>query len=115
MAITVLGTTETMLQNFYGNRNRSKSEGPSNDNRFFFNQQIGYPCPDSMELTPAGNNAYSVNGMTAECRCPPGTAQDNESTQCFKLFEQGPCELGQYFAPVIEPSNRAMMLLVCLL
>lgn len=46
-----------------------------------------------MELSPAG-------GGMAECRCPPGTAQDAKSTKCYKLFEQGPCDNGEYFAPI---------------
>lgn len=54
---------------------------------------MGYPCPETMELSPAG-------GGMAECRCPPGTAQDAKSNRCFKLFEQGPCDVGEYFAPI---------------
>lgn len=61
-----------------------------------------------MELTPAGNSAKS-SGMTAECRCPPGTAQYADTAQCYKLFEQGPCEIGQYFAPISESTNKRFM------
>lgn len=69
---------------------------------------MGYPCPDTMELTPGMRNSRSSNGMIAECRCPPGTAQSFDSTTCYKLYEQGPCDIGQFFAPVNEPSNTAM-------
>lgn len=58
-----------------------------------------------MELTPG-----SAIGITAECRCPPGTAQHHDSTTCYKLYEQGPCDIGQYFAPVNEPTSKAIML-----
>lgn len=74
-----------------------------------FNSQTGYPCPDTMELTPAANTVRLSTGMTAECRCPTGTAQLQESTHCYKLFEQGPCDNGQYFAPVAEDSNTSIV------
>lgn len=62
-----------------------------------------------MELTPSTGVSRSSNGLSAECRCPPGTAQHQESTSCYKLYEQGPCDIGQYFAPVNEPANTAIM------
>lgn len=63
-----------------------------------------------MELTPgSGSGSRSSLGAIAECRCPPGTAQNHDTTTCFKLYEQGPCDIGQYFAPVNEPSNPAIM------
>lgn len=73
-----------------------------------------------MELTPAsggGGNARTSNNaiIAAECRCPPGTAQYHDSTSCYKLYEQGPCDIGQYFAPVNEPKNTAIMYVVCML
>lgn len=71
-------------------------------------QQLGYPCPETMELTPGSNSRIST-GLAAECRCPPGTAQHHDSTSCYKLYEQGPCDIGQYFAPANEPSNSAIM------
>ncbi|KAJ8865659.1 hypothetical protein PR048_033179 [Dryococelus australis] len=51
------------------------------------------PCPDTMELAPRRNG-------TAECRCPPGTAQSPRDALCHMLFSRGPCLLGEYFAPV---------------
>lgn len=76
-------------------------------------KQLGYPCPDTMELTPgtAGSSRTS-DGAIAECRCPPGTAQDHEITICYKLYDQGPCDIGQYFAPVNAPSNSAIMYVI---
>lgn len=70
-----------------------------------------------MELTPAtggGGSARTSNNalIAAECRCPPGTAQYHDSTSCYKLYEQGPCDIGQYFAPVNEPKNTAIMYVV---
>lgn len=62
-----------------------------------------------MELTPSTGVSRSSNGLSAECRCPPGTAQHQDSTSCYKLYEQGPCDIGQYFAPVNEPANTAIM------
>lgn len=64
-----------------------------------------------MELTPTGSSTKS-NGMAAVCRCPPNTAlpvQPSNLTQCFELFEQGPCEVGQYFAPVAESKSKGNM------
>lgn len=61
--------------------------------------QKGYPCPETMELTPGVN-------MTAECRCPPGTAQSARDALCHKLYVTGPCRQGEYFAPVTERSSR---------
>ena len=72
-------------------------------------KQVGYPCPDTMELTPIGNSMTTSN-MAAECRCPPGTAQSPDTTRCHKLFDQGPCDIGQYFAPVAELNSRNILL-----
>lgn len=77
----------------------------------FIHTQIGYPCPDTMELTPAGNS-MTTSGSAAECRCPPGTAQSPETSRCHKLFEQGPCDVGQYFAPVADIPNRSNIMWV---
>ncbi|XP_046666163.1 platelet endothelial aggregation receptor 1-like [Homalodisca vitripennis] len=52
----------------------------------------GPPCPASMELTPGANR-------TAECRCPPGSAQLAPDSLCYKLYTTEPCQLGEYFAP----------------
>lgn len=66
-----------------------------------------------MELTPATIRTART-GVSAECRCPPGTAQYHESTSCYKLYEQGPCDVGQFFAPINEPANIAIMYVICL-
>lgn len=57
---------------------------------------LGYPCPETMELSP------TVNGLTGhgECKCPPGTAQLNITSTCYKIFSRGPCESGQYLNPI---------------
>lgn len=57
---------------------------------------MGYPCPDSMELSPI------LNGLTGhgECKCPPGTAQLNTTSTCYKIFDRGPCNQGQYMSPL---------------
>ncbi|CAH1187486.1 unnamed protein product, partial [Phyllotreta striolata] len=59
--------------------------------------QVGYPCPNGMELTPS----LSKSGQTlsAECRCVPGTAQSASDGACYRLFTAGPCQMGQYFGP----------------
>lgn len=73
--------------------------------------QIGYPCPDTMELSPIPPGKWNKlktdhrnnnNIMTAECKCPPGTAQSAITNKCHQLFEQGPCQKGQYFSPLID-------------
>lgn len=63
--------------------------------------QLGYPCPESMELSPAG-------GGMAECRCPPGTAQSAKTTRCHTIFERGPCDEGEYFGPLQEPPVKSI-------
>lgn len=57
---------------------------------------LGYPCPDTMELSPI------LNGMTGhgECKCPPGTAQINATAMCYKIFDRGPCSEGHYLSPL---------------
>lgn len=67
----------------------------------------GYPCPDSMELSPVGFGITAIQ-TTAVCLCPPGTAQSPLTSQCHKLFEKGPCEAGQYFAPIKDMVKSAM-------
>lgn len=57
--------------------------------------QKGYPCPDSMELTPSAERG-------AECRCPPGTAQSPRDAACHQLYARGPCAETEYFAPVSD-------------
>ncbi|GAB0096278.1 uncharacterized protein DMENIID0001_117630 [Sergentomyia squamirostris] len=59
--------------------------------------QMGFPCPESMELSP------SPSGVGAECRCPPGTAQSPLTARCHRLFDREPCDAGQYFAPRPDP------------
>lgn len=66
----------------------------------------GYPCPETMELSPVAYGASST--QAAVCLCPPGTAQSPLTTRCHKLFEKGPCEVGQYFAPVKDFVKSAM-------
>lgn len=81
----------------------------NNSNTFPYTSQVGYPCPDTMELTPAGNSV-TTSATAAECRCPPGTAQSPDTSRCHKLFEQGPCDIGQFFAPVADiPSRNNVM------
>lgn len=101
MAATLLGSAEAVLQNIHGDwfwhAHAMQCKLICNNSRFVC-PQIGYPCPESMELTPSKTRRSTA----AECRCPPGTAQQHDSTYCHKLFEQGPCNIGQYFAPVKE-------------
>uniref|UniRef100_A0A1B0CZN5 DUF4789 domain-containing protein n=1 Tax=Phlebotomus papatasi TaxID=29031 RepID=A0A1B0CZN5_PHLPP len=64
--------------------------------------QLGFPCPDTMELSP------SPSGVGAECRCPPGTAQSPLTARCHRLFAQDPCDAGQFFAPRQDPPLKSM-------
>lgn len=65
--------------------------------------QLGYPCPDTMELSPVSNTRRTYRtGVAAECRCPPTTALSAITNQCHKLFERGPCKYGEYYAPLSE-------------
>lgn len=70
---------------------------------------IGYPCPETMELSPAPNvgktKSARLNAPAAECRCPPGTALSAETNKCHEIFKRGPCEHSAYFAPL--PEERA--------
>lgn len=61
---------------------------------------LGYPCPESMELSPI------LNGLTGhgECKCPPGAAQLNTTSTCYKIFDRGPCDEGHYMSPM-TPKN----------
>ncbi|KAK4886078.1 hypothetical protein RN001_002349 [Aquatica leii] len=62
--------------------------------------QIGYPCPEGMELTPTAiSSNSSLKHIMAECKCPPKTAEYPDDNRCYKLFTNGPCGKGQYFAP----------------
>lgn len=62
-----------------------------------------------MELSPIGSSSTKQIMPYAECRCPPGTALSAKSNRCHMLFQRGPCELGHYFAPVIDtPGHNAM-------
>lgn len=63
---------------------------------------LGYPCPASMELSPI------LNGVTGrgECKCPPGTAQLNITSMCYKIFDRGPCDQGQFMSPL--PTVRSV-------
>lgn len=69
--------------------------------------QRGYPCPDTMELSPVGFGSTATQ-TTAVCLCPPGTAQSPITNKCHKLFEKGPCEIGQYFAPIKDLVKSAV-------
>lgn len=51
-----------------------------------------------MELGPSAVGDVT----TAECRCPPGTAQSARDALCHPLFTRASCPRGQYFAPVPE-------------
>lgn len=59
--------------------------------------QVGYPCPNGMELTPSLNN--TGKNLSAECRCVPKTAQSATDGACYSLFTSGPCNHGYYFGP----------------
>ncbi|KXJ69439.1 hypothetical protein RP20_CCG027033 [Aedes albopictus] len=61
-----------------------------------------------MELSPVGVGSTST-GSTAECRCPPGTAQSPLTKRCHPLFERGPCEFGQFFAPIADSDVKSAM------
>ncbi|XP_031339326.1 uncharacterized protein LOC116167873 isoform X2 [Photinus pyralis] len=62
--------------------------------------QVGYPCPDGMELVPSPiSTNVTAKQIAAECRCPPQTAQFPDDGRCYKLFTAGPCERGQFFSP----------------
>lgn len=63
---------------------------------------VGFPCPETMELSPAG-------GGMAECRCPPGTAQSPKTSMCHTLFNKGPCDFGEYFSPIPDPPGKSSM------
>ncbi|XP_075161371.1 uncharacterized protein LOC142234172 isoform X1 [Haematobia irritans] len=68
---------------------------------------IGYPCPETMELSPTASIGTSkkklmANAPVAECRCPPGTILSGQNNKCFRIYERGPCSKGQYFSPVPE-------------
>ncbi|XP_055384230.1 uncharacterized protein LOC129613919 [Condylostylus longicornis] len=69
---------------------------------------VGYPCPDTMELSPATLTGKQMAklGITAECKCPPGTAQSRKNQKCYQLFEQGPCSKGEYFNEAQESVGR---------
>lgn len=62
---------------------------------------LGYPCPDSMELSPI------LNGVTGhgECKCPPGSAQLNTTSTCYKIFDRGPCGQGEYLNPLAQETG----------
>ncbi|XP_011296245.2 uncharacterized protein LOC101892649 isoform X1 [Musca domestica] len=68
---------------------------------------LGYPCPETMELSPtipigSSKKRQMSNAPVAECRCPPGTALSGQTNKCYKIYERGPCAKGQYFNPVAE-------------
>lgn len=68
---------------------------------------VGYPCPETMELGPTASIGTSkkkamANAAVAECRCPPGTVLSAKNNKCYKIFERGPCNKGQYFSPIAE-------------
>lgn len=65
-------------------------------NKCFKIFSLGYPCSETMELAPI------LNGVTGhgDCKCPPGTAQLNITSPCYKIFDRGPCDHGEYFNPL---------------
>ncbi|XP_014476201.1 PREDICTED: uncharacterized protein LOC106745260 [Dinoponera quadriceps] len=65
--------------------------------------QIGAPCPETMELGPTAGGG----GTTAECRCPPGTAQSPRDALCHPIFTKASCAKGQFFAPVPDAPGRS--------
>lgn len=67
---------------------------------------LGYPCPDTMELSPTPTSAKRKDVSMAECRCPPGTALSAITNACHKLYERGPCQHGEYFQPIPEQLKR---------
>jgi Domain of unknown function (DUF4789) len=62
---------------------------------------LGYPCQDTMELSPL------KNGLTGygECSCPPGTVQLNATSKCYKIFDRGPCDENHYVNPLSQEKN----------
>ncbi|EEB10661.1 conserved hypothetical protein [Pediculus humanus corporis] len=64
--------------------------------------QRGYPCPETMELNPMQDH---FNRTVADCRCPPRTAQILNSDKCYEINTKGPCEDGEYFAPLRQSIN----------
>ncbi|KAJ8963919.1 hypothetical protein NQ314_005247 [Rhamnusium bicolor] len=50
-----------------------------------------------MELSPSSSK--SGKNLSAECRCPPQTAQSARDGNCYELFSLGPCDVGHYFGP----------------
>lgn len=69
---------------------------------------LGYPCPDTMELSPTPVSAKRKDVPAAECRCPPGTALSALTNACHKLYERGPCPRGEYFQPMPEQAKRCV-------
>jgi len=67
---------------------------------------LGYPCPDTMELSPTPVSAKRKDVPTAECRCPPGTALSALTDACHTLYDRGPCPRGEYFQPIPEQVKR---------
>jgi hypothetical protein len=61
----------------------------------------GFPCPETMELTPI------KNGLTGygECSCPPGKVLINSTSECYKIFDRGPCNASHYVNPLSNEKN----------
>ncbi|KAJ8984611.1 hypothetical protein NQ317_006073 [Molorchus minor] len=59
--------------------------------------KIGHPCPEGMELSPMTTKPDKQ--LSAECRCPPQTAQSARDGKCYGLFSLGNCAVGYYFGP----------------
>lgn len=59
--------------------------------------QIGHPCPEGMELSPA--TSKTGKELYAECRCPPKHALSSADGKCYQLFTIGPCPEGKFFGP----------------
>lgn len=65
-------------------------------------KQIGYPCPDTMELAVIHNKTT----IKAECKCPPKTALYAPDNKCYDLFKNKPCQKRQYYGPDTSKSNN---------
>jgi len=68
---------------------------------------LGYPCPETMELSPTAVSAKRRDLPAAECRCPPGAALSPLTNNvCYKLYERGPCQPEEYFQPMPDQVKR---------
>ncbi|XP_068143269.1 uncharacterized protein [Drosophila tropicalis] len=69
---------------------------------------LGYPCPNTMELSPTPVSAKRKDVPAAECRCPPGSALSALTDNvCHQLYQRGPCEMKEYFKPLPDQDKRS--------